>query len=60
MASLLTNSALRTDASHMQRKNDDNDQQAAGRARARRTALIVGAVALGIYVLAIVETALHK
>lgn len=41
-------------------QNDDNDNQAARRAHARRTALIVGAVAVAIYVLAIVETALIK
>ncbi len=36
------------------------DEQAARRAHARRTALIIGAVAVAIYVLAIVETALVK
>jgi len=41
-------------------KQDNNDEQAARRAHARRTALIVGAVAVAIYVLAIVETALVK
>jgi len=39
--------------------NTENRQRVA-RAHARRTALIVGAVAIAIYVLAIVETALVK
>ena len=41
-------------------KQDDNEEQATRRARARRTALIVGAVAVAIYVLAIIEAALVK
>lgn len=45
----------------MQHKDDiTDDKQGIARARARRTALIVGAVAIAIYVLAIVETALVK
>jgi len=37
-----------------------NDQPSLGRARARRTALIVGAVAIAIYLVAIGEVVLHR
>lgn len=40
--------------------SNTDDKRGAARSRARRTALIVGAIAIAIYVLAIVETALHK
>ena len=61
MAALLTNGTLRTDVDDTKMKQHDaNDEQALARARARRTALIVGAVAVAIYVLAIVETAFGK
>ena len=44
----------------MQQQGNDNNEQATRRAHARRTALIVAAVAVAIYVIAIVETALAK
>lgn len=37
-----------------------NDDQAAGRAHARRTALIVGGVALAIYLVAILQVVLKR
>lgn len=37
-----------------------NDDQVAGRARARRTALVVGLVAVTIYVVAIVSVVLNR
>jgi len=37
-----------------------NDDQVAGRARARRTALVVGLVAIAIYLIAIGEVVLRR
>ena len=37
-----------------------NDDQVAGRARARRTALVVGLVAVAIYLIAIGEVVLRR
>ncbi|MGN6520029.1 MAG: hypothetical protein ACTHK2_11460 [Dokdonella sp.] len=59
MAALLKNSTLRTDDKVMKQQLA-NDERPAGRARARRTALVVGLVAVTIYVVAIVSVVLNR
>lgn len=42
------------------KEQDANDERSLARARARRTALIVGMVAIAIYLVAIGEVVLHR
>ena len=60
MAALLDNSTLRTGALVEMKEHTANDERSPGRARARRTAAIVGAVALAIYLFAIGEVVLRS
>ncbi|TCO41228.1 hypothetical protein [Dokdonella fugitiva] len=59
MAALVEYSALRTDLEVMKYQHA-NEEQVAGRARARRTALVVGLVAVTIYLVAIAGVVLNR
>ena len=59
MAALSKYSTLRTDDEAMKQQLA-NDERPAGRARARRTALVVGLVAVASYLIAIGEVVLRR
>ena len=61
MAALLNNSTLSNGRIRIDMKHQSaNDERPLARARARRTALIVGMVAIAIYLIAIGEVVLHR